>query len=290
VRPRATLPDVTDTLPIPQTDAPAGAESVVATDDPGFDGFTVRLPAFEGPLDLLLHLIRKHEIDLFDIPIHFITSEYLRHLQLLEELDVTVSSEFLVMAATLVHIKSQMLLPSQFLRSLMTDAEYRKSLAPEDPRFELVQALLSRQAVETVAAELGRRDEQARCIYFPDFERSLDGFEGDLEIDLSGLTINRLLTAFERVLTRERDPAMTVMAARLSVGDVMREIRHLRQQGHLAFTFRDLIREEPRGYRIVAVFLALLELARQGRLRLEQEEPDGDIAAAWEDQPSGVAA
>ncbi|HYE77292.1 MAG TPA: segregation/condensation protein A, partial [bacterium] len=131
----------------------AAAPAILAGPEAGispeslFNEFTVKLPVFEGPLDLLLHLIKKHEIDIFDIPIAFITSEYLSHLRALEELDVTLSSEFLVMAATLVHIKSQMLLPSQYLRPELTDQEYRRSLSPEDPRFELVQALLSKQAL-----------------------------------------------------------------------------------------------------------------------------------------------
>jgi len=247
-----------------------------------FDEFTVKLPAFEGPLDLLLHLIKKHEIDLFDIPIHFITSEYLTYLRMMETLDVTVSSEFLVMAATLVHIKSQMLLPSQFLRAILTDQEYKRSLRPEDPRFHLVQALLSKHSLDTVAGELEVRDQWARSIYYPDFERPVAWLEGEPLYDLSNLNLNKLLTAFERVLIRDRQPGMTVVTPRLSVGDVLREIRHLHKGGQLNFSFRELVQTEPKAYRVVAVFLALLELARQGRIRLLQSEPNGDIAAEWE--------
>lgn len=284
------------------TDAPVPVPDSVPEPPPGAlaplleegeaGGFTIRLPAFEGPLDLLLHLIRKHELDLFDIPIHFITAEYLKYLQMLEELDVTLSSEFLVMAATLVHIKSQMLLPSQFLRSQLTDAEYRRSLRPEDPRYDLVQALAARQAIEAIAEELAVRDQWSRAIYVPGLERDfeLEGLETEPDYDLEGLEFRHLLTAFQRVLARERAPEITLTATRLPVSEVMREIRHLRKQGQLTFSFRELISPDPRGYRIVAVFLALLELARQGRLRLYQSGVDDDIGAEWEDAPSAIVA
>ena len=255
-----------------------------------FDEFTVRLPTFEGPLDLLLHLVRKHEIDLFNLPINFITGEYLKYLRVMETLDVTVSSEFLVMAATLVHIKSQMLLPSQFLRSVLTDQEYKRSLQPEDPRFHLVQALLSKQALDTIASELEVRDQWARSIYYPNFERPVDWLEGEPIYDLSDMNLNKLLTAFQRALTRDRQPGMTVLTPRLSVGDVLREIRHLHRSGQLSFTFSELVQVEPQAYRVVAVFLALLELARQGRVRLVQPEPNADIAVEWEETLTGLAA
>ncbi|HYE78235.1 MAG TPA: segregation/condensation protein A, partial [bacterium] len=106
--------------------------------------------------------------------------------------------------------------------------------------------------------------------------------------DLSNLTLNKLLTAFQRALTRERPPTITVVAPKLSVADVIREIRHLRRTGQLAFSFGTLVEVEPVPYRVVAVFLALLELARQGKLRLVQTEFNGDIAAEWEEAPAGA--
>ncbi|MEO7994561.1 MAG: segregation/condensation protein A [bacterium] len=243
--------------------------------------YTIRLPQFEGPLDLLLHLIRKHELDLFDIPIAFITSEYLTHLRLLETLDVNVSSEFLVMAATLVHIKSQMLLPTPYLRAQLSDHDYKKSLQPDDPRFELVQALMARQTLADIAELLGERETRARAIYTPDFERPIEWIGTEPIYDCSDLTLAKLMTAFERVLTHEQPPGMTVIAPRLTVGDVMREIRHLHRTGQLSFAFSSLVAAEPQPFRVVAVFLALLELAREGRVILRQASFADEIVAEW---------
>ncbi|MCZ7678856.1 MAG: segregation/condensation protein A [Sandaracinaceae bacterium] len=125
--------------------------------DPLDPSFTIALPAFEGPLDLLLHLIRKHELDILDLPIAFVTERYLAYVSLMERLDLDLASEYLVMAATLAHIKSKMLLPQEAQEPDEDEAAGEEI----DPRAELIRRLLEYQKYKAVAEDLGARGSRA---------------------------------------------------------------------------------------------------------------------------------
>src|SRR3954466_5582174 len=174
------------------------------------DAFPVKLSNFEGPLDLLLHLIRKHELDIHDIPIALITQQYLDAIGLMEELDLDIAGEYLVMAATLIHIKSKMLLPRPETAAGVEGDE-------EDPRDALVRRLLEHEKFKA-AAELLHEREQVRSAQWqrPDgrvAQLAGEGYEPELEVDLFSL-----LTAFQAVIQRARHrPAVYLPAEQLSI-------------------------------------------------------------------------
>src|SRR5438552_2057127 len=160
------------------------------------DALPVHLDNFEGPLDLLIHLIRKNELNVYDIPIALITRQYLDTIQLMQELDLDVAGEFLVMAATLIHIKSKLLLPRPETAAGVEGAE-------EDPRDALVRRLLEHQKFKA-AAELLHEREQVRSAQWPRPDERVaelagDGYEPELEVDLFSL-----LTAFQTVVQRAK--------------------------------------------------------------------------------------
>src|SRR6476620_8030828 len=127
------------------------SESTVAESIPREGQFHIQLPAFEGPLDLLLHLIKKHELNILDLPIAFVTEKYLDYLSMMQELDLDVASEYLLMAATLAHIKSKMLLPQNPLE----EVEEQDDGYIADPRGELIRRLLEYQKYRAAAEQLG---------------------------------------------------------------------------------------------------------------------------------------
>ena len=230
--------------------------------------FRVQLSVFEGPLDLLLHLIQKHEIDIFDIPIAFITEEYLRQLDQMEALNLDVAGEFLVMAATLAHIKSRMLLPRP-----EPDPEGEPE---EDPREALVRRLLEYQKYKSAAEQLGSvdlldRDVFARRAPPP---KVVPG-EGDL--GLAEVSVFKLVEALDRALKAAKIVIPhEVLVERISVADRIAEIaERLRDGDELSF-FLMLQDAHDRG-RIVATFLAVLEMARLRLLKLRQDAGTGDI-------------
>jgi chromatin segregation and condensation protein Rec8/ScpA/Scc1 (kleisin family) len=174
------------------------------------DAYKVKLETFEGPLDLLLHLIRKNEVNIYDIPISLITEQYLGYIGLMQELNLDVAGEFLVMAATLIHIKSKMLLPRpETAQDVLFD--------DEDPRDELVRRLLEHQKFKS-AAEMLHEREITRSSQFtrPDSrvaDAMEDGYETELEVDLFSL-----LTAFRGVLERaSRRPRMVLPPEQITI-------------------------------------------------------------------------
>ena len=174
------------------------------------DAFAVRLEQFEGPLDLLLHLIKKHELNIHDIPIALITQQYLDALELMQELNLDIAGDYLVMAATLIHIKSKMLLPRPETAAAVEGED-------EDPRDALVRRLLEHQKFKA-AAELLHEREQVRAAQWqrPDgrvAQLAGEGYEPELEVDLFSL-----LTAFQAVVERARHrPKVLLPAEQLSV-------------------------------------------------------------------------
>ena len=227
------------------------------------DAYRVKLERFEGPLDLLLYLIRKNEVNIYDIPIAAITEQYLSFITLMEELNLDVAGEFLVMAATLIHIKSKMLLPRP-------ETAQDSFLEEEDPRDELVRRLLEHQKFKQAAEVLHDR-EQARSAQFirPDSrvaDAVHDEYEPELDVDLFSL-----LTAFKGVLTRaSRRP-------QISIEDRMHQLL-ARLSETEACGFEDLFDDGDgsRGFMIVT-FLAMLEMIRLKLIRVFQSGSLGAI-------------
>lgn len=241
----------------------------------------VELEIFEGPLDLLLHLIKKNEVSITDIPIATITEQYLATLEVMETLNLDVAGEFLVMAATLVHIKSRMLLP------LTEDEEDEEEGA--DPRAELVRRLLEYQRFKDAADQLEQRELLTRDV----FVRSSVRME---EIPAPGfreVPVFELLTALKRVLDRlPKDVVHEVMLDKVTVREKMTLLLDiLRKQGRLLF--ESLFSSVETRMEVVVTFLAMLELVKVRAIRIFQEESTGPIeieAAAGIDEAPAVIA
>jgi len=244
-----------------------------------FTGYPVTLPVFEGPLDLLLYLIRRQEIDIYDIPIARITGQFLDYLALMERMDIEVAGDFLVMAATLLEIKSRMLLPRP---PGFADEE---EVEEEDPRAELVRKLLEYQQYKSAAEDLVRRAEEQKR-FFPRtdvvphlaFARPEPALAGDLD----GFS---LWTALQEVLARvEAAGPMVreVVRPKITIRQQMLHILKLLETSREGISFSGLIffegrTEHPTRVEVIITFLALLELMRLHRVSVEQSETFADI-------------
>jgi len=223
--------------------------------------YDIKLEQFEGPLDLLLHLIKKNEMDIWDIQISQITEQYLAAIDAMKSLNLDVAGEFLVMAATLLHIKSRLLLPP-------SEEEEEGEEEEEDPRTELVRRLLEykkyKEAAENLAARpLLGRDQFTRGGNDPDLEHVEEaGFE------IVGLF--DLVEAFKQVLAECADDAVhEVDMERLSITDRINTILStLQERGGV--TFRDMFSERPERHEVVVTFLAMLELVKMRLVQLMQ--------------------
>jgi segregation and condensation protein A len=228
--------------------------------------YRVKLEVFEGPLDLLLHLIKKDEVDIYDIPIARITDQYLQYLELMQDMSLDVAGEYLVMAATLTHVKSRMLLPP---------SEADSEEPEEDPRADLVQQLVEYQRYRGVALALGERPLLMRDV----FRREPDVPARDEEegVRLRDVSLADLLEAFRDVLERSlRESFHEIVTEEVSVAECIDLIlRRLEVDGPLRF--RDLFAGAPGRRRLVATFLALLELVKTQAVRARQEGECGEI-------------
>jgi segregation and condensation protein A len=229
--------------------------------------YSVSLPTFEGPLDLLLHLCQKHELDILDIPIGFITEKYLEYLALMTLLDLDVASEYLVMAATLAHIKSKMLLPAP------PPGQEDEAIAEdeEDPREALIKRLLEYQKYKHAAAELAERGVAGQDVFprgAPIEEAVTTGVA-----PLADIPLYRLLEAFQGVLARSSVKLThDVVADRISITDRIHELADmLKTRGRVLFD--ELFTGQISRFDLVITFLALLEMTRLRMTRLYQEEP-----------------
>lgn len=226
--------------------------------------YQVKLEQFEGPLDLLLHLIRTHEIDIADIPIAKITEEYFRVLMEMQELDLAMAGEFLVMAATLIYIKSKMLLPP-------AEAE-DAPIEEEDPRQPLVDMLLEYQRFKRAAGDLASLEERRRQIFARGAALEAPPGRGPLELNLFDL-----LAAFQDVLKRAAGrPEVEVTARPFRVRERMVELLD-RLSRERPLRFLGLFPPDADRRTVIATFVALLELLRQGALRVRQAAPFGEI-------------
>ncbi len=221
--------------------------------------YKVQLEVFEGPLDLLLHLIRKHELDIFDIPVSFVTEKYLEYMALMQSLQLDVAAEYLLMAATLAHIKSRMLLPTPPADDEPDDEEMG------DPRTELIRRLLEYQKFKDAAQDLVSRNLLLRDVFV---RTPLDGPEEDPP--LASVSLFALIEALKRVLDRvEGNLPREITVDRISVAERIAEIAdklRLRTEA----TFDDLFEGQSTRFEVVITFLALLEMARLRMLRLVQ--------------------
>jgi segregation and condensation protein A len=235
----------------------------------------VQLEIFEGPLDLLLHLIKKNELSVTDIPIATITEQYLATLELMQSLSLDVAGEFLVMAATLIHLKSRELLPAG-------DEEPDEDEGV-DPRAELVRRLLEYQRYKEAAAELEQREVLTRDV----FVRATAPAEEAGPREFREISVFELLGALKRVIDRlPKDIVHEVMLEKITVREKMTLLLdRLRNESRILF--ESLFSEVQSRMEIIVTFLAMLELVKVRAIRVFQDQPGGDIlieAAAGMDQ------
>ena len=234
-------------------------------------GISYKLENFEGPLDLLLHLIEKNKVSIYDIPIVLITQQYLDYVSRMEEENLDIVSEFLVMAATLIDIKSRMLLP----------VEESEEEDEEDPRAELVRRLLEYKTYKYMAMELEEREQDAMRHLFkePTIPREVAKYEPPVNLDslLDGLTLAKLQKIFDSVMKRKEDKIDPV---RSSFGTIKKEPVSLEQKigsvmmyarAHRTFSFRQILEKQTGRLEVVVTFLAVLELMNMGKIALTQE-------------------
>jgi len=224
-------------------------------------GYTFRLEGFEGPLDLLLHLIQKNELDIFNIPIALITEQYLEYLQLMKVLNLDIAGEYLLMASTLLHIKSRMLLPR---------SSEGEELEEEDPRAELVRRLLEYQKYKQAAGELEKRPLLDRDVFI---RLTPTGFQ-EPEEERIEVNLFELFEAFREVLKRVKPKAVhEVILEHLSVEDKIEEILALLEKENRSLAFHRLFPEEASRRVVVITLLAILELVKMKRIRIFQIAP-----------------
>ena len=228
--------------------------------------YVVKLDGFEGPLDLLLHLISKHEIDIYDIPISFITKEYLKYLDMMRVLNLDLASDYLEMAATLALIKSKTLVPNE------PSGDVEDPEVGPDPREELVKRLLEYQKYKTAAEELASRpmlgrDTFARGMY--------EDFNDDRGIASPGLFA--LIEAFQKMVTTAKvESSHQVTIARISISDRINEIVDLLRVRR-RIGFMELFEAQHARGQMVITFIAMLEMAKLGLTRIHQTSAEGDI-------------
>jgi segregation and condensation protein A len=231
---------------------------------------TLKLDIYEGPLDLLLHLIKRNEVDIYDIPISLITTQYLEYIEAIQTLNLDMVGDFLIMAATLTHIKSKMLLPA-------TD-EGKDDQPTEDPRMELVRPLLEYAAFQQAAEKLASRPILERDI----FTRGGDGLESldfppGQKLDKPEPLVVKcssyeLVKAWRQLIdqSNQKDPTLKFFMETVTIGEKINQIRLFLIETKTAH-FQDLVKSRINNFDLALCFLAILELARTGFLRLWQE-------------------
>jgi segregation and condensation protein A len=223
--------------------------------------YTVRLDMFEGPLDLLLHLIRKNEINVFDIPIALITEQYLQYLKMMKELDLDIAGDYLLMASTLLQIKSKMLLPV---------SSEEEEEGEEDPRAELVRRLLEYQRYKEAASELEQRPMKDRDFFLRSVpEDATEAREERFEVNLF-----ELLEAFRQVLARVKSESVhEVQLEPITVEEKIEQILSLLQKEKRSIAFHHLFAENVTRPVVVVTFLAILEMVKTKLVRVFQMAP-----------------
>lgn len=237
----------------------------------------VKLEVFEGPLDLLLHLIEKNKVDIYDIPIVEITAQYLEYIQKMQTEDMNVMSEFLVMAATLLDIKCRMLLPK----------EVNEEGEEEDPRAELVQKLLEYKMYKYMSYELKDRQVDAAHTLFKvkTLPKEIEEYKPpvDYEALLGDADLNKLQNLFKTVMRRQEDKIDPV---RSTFGNIEKDEIDMEKKAfyieeyivsHKTFSFRQLLERQHSKMEIIVTFLVMLELMKLGKVSIVQEDTFDDI-------------
>ena len=245
----------------------------------------VKLPVFEGPLDLLLHLIDKNKVNIYDIPIVQITDQYMEYIRQMEREDLGVVSEFMVMAATLMDIKCRMLLP----------APAQEESTAEDPRAELVAKLLEYKLYKYMSYELKDRMESAEKHFYKKptiptevsrYRQPVDPYEL-----LADVTLPQLSQIFSSVMSRREDKLDPIRSKfgriekeQISLPERMAYIEEYAREHH-RFNFRRLLEEQADKMMVIVSFLGILELMKVGRLKIVQENIFDDIWVTYAEQP-----
>ena len=231
----------------------------------------VKLEAFEGPLDLLLHLIDKNKVSIYDIPIVVITEQYLEYIRQMNSKSLEIMSEFLVMAATLVNIKSKMLLPVE-------ETEEEEAV---DPRQELVNRLLEYKMYKYISEELKDREMDASRVMFkpPTIPQEIADYKEDIPVDdlLSDLTLAKLHEIFKSIVKKQADKIDPIRSkfGKIEKEEINLDAKFIQIQEygllHKKFSFRNLLEAQHTRMEIIVTFLGILELIKIGRVSIEQE-------------------
>lgn len=237
----------------------------------------VKLEAFEGPLDLLLHLIDRSKIDIYDIPIVEITDQYLSYIRQMETEDMNVMSEFLVMAATLLDIKCRMLLPRE------VDEEGQE----EDPRAELVQKLLEYKMYKYMSYELKDRQMEAGRAFYKEqtMPPEVEAFRPPVDYEelIGDVTLAKLHEIFKSIIKRQEEKVDPV---RSQFGKIEKDEVNIDEKSvyvedfikkHKRFSFRELLQKSGSRMEVIVTFLVMLELMKTGKISVEQESVDDEI-------------
>jgi len=231
------------------------------------EAYTVKLDSFEGPLDLLLHLIKKHEVDLYEIRVSQVTDQYLGYLKAAQELNLDIAGEFLVMAATLIYLKSRALLPPEE-RDEFDEEE------PLDPEAQLIQQLIEHERFQKVAAALAQRPVLGRDV----FRRTVvEAAPGEFVEPQCPAGVGDLLVALQRILNRRTNqPVHRVAQEHISIRDGLELVLdQLRATPRVSFAA--LFPEDASRGRIIVTFLAILELIKLGAVTATQQDAYGEI-------------
>lgn len=232
---------------------------------------SVKLQAFEGPLDLLLHLIDKNKVDIYDIPIVVITEQYLEYIKQMDTEDMNVMSEFLVMAATLLDIKCRMLLPK----------EVNEEGEEEDPRAELVQKLLEYKMYKYMSFELKDRqmDAQRNLYKVPTLPKEIADYKPPIDYEelIGDLNLNKLHEIFKSIMKKQVDKIDPIRSqyGRIEKDEVNMDEKIVKIEEYIKanrrFRFRDLLEKQSSKMEVVITFLVILELMKVGKINIEQE-------------------
>lgn len=240
-------------------------------------GLSVKLEVFEGPLDLLLHLIDKNKVDIYDIPIVEITNQYMEYIHSMENEDLNVMSEFLLMASTLLDIKCRMLLPK----------EINEEGEEEDPRQELVEQLLQYKMYKYMSYELRDRQVEGDRLMFKEatIPKEVSDYAEPVDLDklLDGITLAKLNAVFQDILKRQEgkiDPIRSkfgkIEKEEVSLEEKMNVVEEY-ARNHKQFSFRQLLSKQSSKTQVIVTFLAVLEMMKTGAIRIVQEHTFSEI-------------
>jgi segregation and condensation protein A len=237
--------------------------------DDEITNYAIKLDIFEGPLDLLLYLIKKNEIDIYNIPVALITEQYLQYLKMIKSLNLDLAGEYLVMAATLIHIKSRMLLP--------VPEEPSEEETEEDPRSALIRQLLEYQSFKEAATALEMRPLLERDVFTRSAPITEDIGKSTEADDLIEVSIFELIDAFHNLVSRSgQKELMEIDLEKMSITDIINDIME-RLSSEKNLTFEELLGDKNNRRRVIYTFLALLELIKMKMVKAYQTSAFGVI-------------